>query len=470
MPGTSTEGHESQLANLFPGWQLVARRAKQPRPRSEKLGPSGRQQRSADATMVTNRDAKAKRKGKWRRKREANKRRLLGCKPATTPEPIPASAAVKDQHTSASTDVRRSTGEGETLNQVHAAAVRAETKGTGDGGKPRPGKRDRQAARKGSDSVSPLAAAKKPRLFSPRQPGVSYAQAATDDLSVVIVDERTGRITQELAAEFTRAATREIARESMQAVLRKESVNLGFQGKPIHSDSTLKVRAKNEASVELLRKVASKMPSTSGVNLVVRRQSEVPKWVRCGILVPNEDGGWEGVTDLHNCLHAQNPWAGADRWRLSNVDKQDRGWFLTVSVPEDLVPEIVAQGRCLYLGMGQVYLKFQGPGGKFFAELPTSGSGAATTEGTSDNNNADAVPTNMTPAEAVTPSEQVREEQLLASPTKDPIPEPDGKSQSGVRTREALSEGEDLPGRLTAGLRLREEGASNQDEPPHAEA
>ena len=99
---------------------------------------------------------------------------------------------------------------------------------------------------------------------------------------------------------------------------------------------------------------------------MVKRQDELFRRIRCGILLP---GIWNDAKRVGTALQFQNPWAGVRRWLLHNMDQQQADTFVMVSIPEDTVQTLMNKNRRLSFLLGAVYVKFQGPGGRF-TEIP----------------------------------------------------------------------------------------------------
>ncbi|XP_063546825.1 uncharacterized protein LOC134754430 [Cydia strobilella] len=94
--------------------------------------------------------------------------------------------------------------------------------------------------------------------------------------------------------------------------------------------------------------------------------------VKCGLLIPNiNNSSWEDVRQAADGLKYQNEWAKVGTWSIIEILRQDQGWFVAFTIPEDLVPAFMERGRSLNCGVGNVYLRFRGPGGKYLDQPPT---------------------------------------------------------------------------------------------------
>ncbi|XP_063389050.1 uncharacterized protein LOC134674828 [Cydia fagiglandana] len=142
-----------------------------------------------------------------------------------------------------------------------------------------------------------------------------------------------------------------------------------FRGKPVWANGSLRLWCENQATLAWLKRSVATITLDEGEKVVVKRQSEVPKRVRCGILFP---GVWEDFGEVGRALRYQNPWAEIDRWLLNRREVQGTETFAVVSVPETVVQPLVSRGRRLGFMLGSVYVKFEGSRGKFREQPPPS--------------------------------------------------------------------------------------------------
>ncbi|CAG4959125.1 unnamed protein product [Colias eurytheme] len=193
----------------------------------------------------------------------------------------------------------------------------------------------------------------------------NYAEAVKDDLIVAITaDAPMVHLTQEQSDHIL---------NSLQPLLQQEAMNYRegdkrvlFRGKPTFSGGVLKMWCDDTHTLDWLKTAVKKVELPCGGKICVRKLAEVGKTVRCGILLP---GVWEDIKAVGLQLHYHNDWAQVDRWLLLRADVQDADTFLIVNIPQDLVATIMEHKRCLGFFFGSVYIKFQGPKGKFI-ELP----------------------------------------------------------------------------------------------------
>lgn len=417
---TGTEGTPTELGQSqerFSSWQVV-----NPKKKNKPLEKGVRDSTSGGTTTVASRaeeDQKPKRMGRKKR-RAARKAKLR----QTAPEAQTAERRVREDMTgrprneteetrrqtagltgnvdprlftaqpaglSEGRDLKRRTGRpqdvtGETRERtagpVGGAASEPSTSGNQGLKARRLGRKQRRAEKRArlDDTISPRGEQKKQRVHAPTQQSKdSYAKAARSDLDIAITSDKLGQITADVAENLLLEIQQKILEEAKAATTQ---IAPEFRGKPVHSEGALKLWCENKGTVEWIKRVISTMsPLLTGENLVVKRQDDIPKRVRCGIMIPDKPGFWKNTRDIAFTLSFQNAWAGVDRWLLQKADRQAEGWFLILTVPEDLVPTLVARGRRLSFGCGAVYLKFQGQGGKFAMDPPEAGEGTSTKAG-----------------------------------------------------------------------------------------
>ncbi|KAJ8706858.1 hypothetical protein PYW07_012936 [Mythimna separata] len=215
-----------------------------------------------------------------------------------------------------------------------------------------------------NETMSPRGERKRPRLDqSRREASRSYAQAASDSLSVAVTCDRTGTIGQEVADQVLGAITTRIITESCS--MKKGTPGPMFDGKPRYVGGVLKLWCSNDHTLAWLKEIVSELSLSASAPLVVRRQSEIQKRVRCGIAIPDDLGLFKDSQNIGRALSYQNPWVDVSRWVQLHADKQDKCWFFILGIPEDQIPTLMGADRRLCLGAGRVYVKFQGPNGRF---------------------------------------------------------------------------------------------------------
>ncbi|KAJ2951154.1 hypothetical protein O0L34_g5546 [Tuta absoluta] len=222
-----------------------------------------------------------------------------------------------------------------------------------------------------NETVSPSGELKKPRVEKPpqQQPRTSYAEATKQDFAVAIA-KADGILTQEGADSILM----EIQLRMISEARARSSDDKGpvFRAKPSFAEGYLRLWGDDQKTVDWLKQTVSAMTLPSGEKLTVKSQADIPKRTRVGILIPDPMGVWKETKDIGHVLAWQNKWAQCERWLVQKALKQAVGWFMVVSVPNDLVPTLVEKRRCLSCLLGAVYIRFQGPGGKYY-ETPPEG-------------------------------------------------------------------------------------------------
>lgn len=366
QPGARS--HSTNIAEHFASaWTTVGRKGKPPKQSLQGKGPSTKR----PDTVQTGPGRKANRR--WKKKQ-----RLAATSAAAGVDGVPSATVTTDGGPAVNTagaagKVTGSRGvKGATLDSNGAKPTVAFSGGPTSNKKlksaKRSGKNERAAAKRArlEDSNSPRVEPKK-QCTEARRAGVTYAQKVKSDQYIAVTDVATGHISQDLSTLILNEIDDKILREAL-ADPSKE--NPKFGGKPRYEDGHLKLFVEDEYSLNWLRECVSGVSTPSNVQLVVKRQSEMVRRVRCGVLIPNERGKWKSAPDVGVVLHFMNKWAQVDRWLLQKVDEQQDNLFLITDVPEDVVPTLLGRGRQLLFGSGSVYLKFQGPGGKFVKEPP----------------------------------------------------------------------------------------------------
>lgn len=192
----------------------------------------------------------------------------------------------------------------------------------------------------------------------------TYAAAAKSDLIAAVTATNRGHLSREQAEEVQGALNTKLW-SLVQARTGKPPM---FQGKPTYMNGSLQLWCMNAETMEWVKGNIDGHTLTSGVKVEVRRQSDLPRKVRCGILIPGQDE----ANKIGEALRYFNPWAEVDRWLLHIAQKQAAGTFIVVSIPEDLIPSILERGRQLCYMLGAVYVKFEERKGKFTDVPPQS--------------------------------------------------------------------------------------------------
>lgn len=207
--------------------------------------------------------------------------------------------------------------------------------------------------------MSPRGEPKKPRVGSASKPQRTYAESASADLAIAVT-AASGSLSQQDVDYIQGAFTDRLFEQSLTQL---GTAGPAFKGKPVHADGVLKIWCRDSAALEWLRAAVASITLPRGEALAIKRQNELPRMVLGGILLP---GVWE-AGKAGRVLGFQNLWAQVHRWRLLKVQQQETGTFIVVGLPEDLVGVLMEHGRELALVVGSVYLKFQGPRGRFSA-------------------------------------------------------------------------------------------------------
>lgn len=215
-----------------------------------------------------------------------------------------------------------------------------------------------------NETLSPRGEHKRPRLDqSQRVPSRSYAQAASATLNVAITCDRRGSISQGVSDQVIAAIQERIISEASSPT--QDTPGPAFIAKPHFADGVLKLWCGDDHTLAWLKKTVSSLALPASTSLVVRSQSEIQKRVRCGIAIPDDRGVYKDSTVIGRALCYQNPKVEVKRWVVLHAEKQRTCWFVVLGIPEDQIPTLMSCGRRLSIGLGAVYVKFQGPNGRF---------------------------------------------------------------------------------------------------------
>ncbi|XP_063543396.1 uncharacterized protein LOC134751832 [Cydia strobilella] len=364
-PQPSSSGEQTG-SNSFQDWQEVDRRPRQ-RPTGGKSRPAGpvTSSTSNPSRPVQCQGGVAKKMKKNKNQRRAARlARELELAMATTYNPKPA----PNKPTAAGRPPPK--GKGSTL--PPKAGMSASTpKGPAAGPPKRCPVKFAQAAakRKPDESCSPKGDYKKQRLVSPSQPGVSKTQATASDLTIVITDAKSGKISADQSNAILRGLHQAIAEEARKNIVGATPPK--FKGKPIFAEGQLRIFAEDENSAAWSQQCVKAL-TLPNISLTAVRQSEMARRVKCGLLIPNiNNSSWEDVRQAADGLKYQNEWAKVGTWSIIEILRQDQGWFVAFTISEDLVSAFMERGRSLNCGVGNVYLRFRGPGGKYVDQPPT---------------------------------------------------------------------------------------------------
>ncbi|CAK1595067.1 unnamed protein product, partial [Parnassius mnemosyne] len=218
----------------------------------------------------------------------------------------------------------------------------------------RPGKKERAAKR---------------QIKELKQTEVNANTVDSNLLGVAITCSQTGQLSKEIADKVLADIQKKIISEARNV---KEVGSSGpvFKAKPVFIKGVLKLWCGDQKTLQWLNNTVSSLDVPTGVSLVVVQQDEIPETVRCGILIPNDQGVWKESHDIVRALVYQNSWVNMERWILTRAEEQPNAWFLMFLVPKNHVPILMEAKRRFTCGCGAVYIKFRGRGGKFFDVPP----------------------------------------------------------------------------------------------------
>lgn len=388
-------------SQVIAGWILHEKTPRGRRAQSDSRSASGPEE---SFKWRTHKNKKQRRKSRERRAREQE----------TTPVPARQQGAPKTAERGAASD------------PGHSAALPAPPKGKGAKNKAEKGNdpRARAAAKRArlDESSSPSGEAKKLRLEpAGSSPRVAYADALKADLLVAVTTVTSGHLSPQLSQEVQNQLQARLMEDAMQPGT-SQSGPL-FRGKPTVVDGGLRLWCENQETLTWLRQCVATITLSTGEKVIVKRQSEISRRVRCGILLP---GIWDNFQAVARTLRYQNPWAGIDQWLLHKTDKQETETFAVVSIPEAVVQPLMDRGRRLGFLLGSVYVKFQGAKGKF-GEIPPQ---KTTVSQLTEPEPMDAAEGTETPSDTVTevsgsqppvqnnPATERDEEELLRDPSE----------------------------------------------------
>lgn len=370
QPGTRTAEEVAALQRFDEAWTLVDRRRAKGKPGKSAGGASGAGSSQPGGEPEPKRKSKRQRQRQKKRAMEAEAAKRAATAQADEPK---SKGSVKFAKGAAS-------GQG---NQAASRTQRGKTKAKGKAGGGSTSQAPAKRARL-DDTQSPRGDPKKPKLVDGTQ--VPYAEAVRSDLLVAVTTVTGEPLTAQAAEEIQVLLQERLLKDAIDAT-NDEPVNPVFQGKPTYANGALKLWCEDHDTVAYLTRIVSEFTLSTGTRLMVKRQCDLVRLVRCGVLLP---GKQPDIWIVGRALRFQNKWARVDSWILHKVDRQDGNTFLIFSAPEDVVQTLIDRERRLCYLLGSVYVKFQGPKGKFTEHLPTeqddrmgdaSGGGQARGEG-----------------------------------------------------------------------------------------
>ncbi|CAB3259899.1 unnamed protein product [Arctia plantaginis] len=242
-------------------------------------------------------------------------------------------------------------------------------------GQPGQGKRARRATRGGkpSSETKPVKRTRPDESRTPQGSGkrfkplpktgsTSYSDALkANDLCVAVMLEPYHDLTK---------AQAEAIEGQLQGVLDEEIFSPGtssapvaapqFRGKAFYSEGALKMWCNDEYALQWLRRSLVRIPSPrEGTKLVVRRQSEIPKRIKAGLLVP-QIGPDDTLVRIQTRLKYQNSQYNVANWALYHAEAQEekKCLFLVLGIPEEDVVKLKASERRVYYKLGNLCVRF----------------------------------------------------------------------------------------------------------------
>lgn len=223
-----------------------------------------------------------------------------------------------------------------------------------------PSKRSRM-----DDTVSPRGDHKKAKLDSSRRAPVSYADIVQNDLCIAI----TGDDHKQLTVEQANAVKGYLEECIMDGARDPDSdFSPGFRGKPIIADGALKLWCEDDASLRWVKSTIAAAAEIIGMKVTVKRQKELTRRIRAALFIPDCR---RSVEDTGLVLNKQNRWAQINSWTIYSHSKQsDNTMFLTLGIPENIVPLLMNKERRLTHNLGNVYVRFYAANGSLQDEPP----------------------------------------------------------------------------------------------------
>lgn len=215
------------------------------------------------------------------------------------------------------------------------------------------------------DTVSPRER-KKAKLDSSRRNTTSYADIVQNELCVAVVREDGKQLSEEQATKVKGYLNSKILEDVMDP---NNDFAPNFRGKPIIGDGALKLWCENVESLKWLKQALDKIPVTTGPKLVVKKQAELTRRVRAALFLPDCE---TTVVQTSLVLAMQNKWALVPSWTVYSHTAQEGSLFLTLGIPESVVPILLKNERRLGHNLGNVYVRFFAADGTLQDEPPIS--------------------------------------------------------------------------------------------------
>lgn len=440
--------------DLSAAWQVVTRKE---RPKAHKRAPVPDRD-GASKEAPTNKIKKWKRPTKTQRLRaaqeKAKKDAVPGVAEVPTPEQAPPQAGPSGQ---------QATGPGPRPPEPIATTSKgvAPVKGKVP---QRPGKEIRAEKRALNTSTSPRGDYKKQKIDKQTRPAtVNYSAAVSSDLKVAITSAGSTNLTKEAANAFIRNMVQSMIYTAWIPEGGNEEQLPVLVTKPVYVEGAIRLTCNDRMTLSWLKEIIKDPKICQGSQLVVKRQADLPRRVRCGMYVPDEFDMITDTRDIGRLLYRQNRWINIKEWLFLDGEKQAEGWFIKVTIPESQIPTILEHNRRLACTINQCYLKFLGKGGKYY-ETPQ-----ANTPGPSVDRPQQPDPSTQT-RQVVEKTDSTKSsiEEPKQGDSKEqgePLPGPSGMQQVaspsggdslGTLSGVSLSEGDDAEAML-AGLYLDEE-------------
>lgn len=261
------------------------------------------------------------------------------------------------------------------------------------------------------DTLSPKDGGKGKRAktasLTPTQTRPNYADAVKgNDYCVAVLLEPFVDLTVEQASAIEEALDEAMdaeiyaPRPSSSAPVRAPA----FRGKAFYSEGVLKMWCEDDHALSWLHRIVPQLKSPrEGSKLAVRRQSEIPRRIKGGLLVPNYKG--DDLDILRKKIQAQNPWYHIPQWAIYHAERQDedRSLFLILGIPQDDVSILKKRDRRVAFKLGSIYVRL-------FEDrdvAPTSSSAAASEPNSSREVRKDLGSTGTAPTQTPPPERQI---------------------------------------------------------------
>ncbi|CAH2097629.1 unnamed protein product [Euphydryas editha] len=221
----------------------------------------------------------------------------------------------------------------------------------------KPVKRDRP-----DDSFTPQGNGKRRKPTNTTGP-IKYADALKmKEYCVAIMMEPYHDLTKEQAEAIEKQLQRVMDEEIFSPSTSVTPVVApSFRGKAFHSEGTLKMWCEDDFALQWLQRNVVKVTSPrAGTRLVVRKQSEIPKRVKAGLLIPQVEPE-DDLDRIRLRITCQNPKYRVSNWALySAVPTEDKtAIYLILGIPEDDAQKLKASERRIHYKFGNIYARFQ---------------------------------------------------------------------------------------------------------------